>query len=532
MSVQTKSATSAEIAERIKSVLETRGLTLYQVCRKAESSFGHASPHCLPHNLYYGVKFGTFSPSLYQLFALSRITDYRLADWLRVFGFDLEQIPRLQVLLPTKRTVLLDSEVSDRNAWIPWFQDRPHDTPVPQVAPLSELLEAGPPVRRRSLIDMNKQRFLYAKVGLEGALAFPDLLPSSIVRVDHGREGRLPEATRIPSNRLFLIEHGRGLSCCRLLAAGGNRVLMVSAHLPYAQIEFELHREVRILGVIDLEIRPLTRFEQPQVPKDLAKRWKPVRLPRGTATLSHLLGDARTKAGLSLRAASDLSQQIAAILEDQHYFMSPSSLSDYEARDTPAHHIQKVITLCLLYAVPFHTFLNAAGIPAAKAGQEAIPDRLMPTIQLAPRDYSFVESDEPATQGFLGELQHRCAEVPVFLRGAIASLCGLASPSLRSFFWIGGIRSPIHPFLTNGLLVSVDRHRQKPIDSRSRPPWQQSLYIVLKRDGTYLCGPCGIENGNLVMYPDAEHLELREQFRNRRDAEVVGQVIAIARRLL
>ncbi len=532
MRLQPKSETGAEIAERIKSILDTRHLTLYQVSQKLEATYGHASPYSLPHNLYYGLKLGTFSPSLYQLFALSRISDYRMADWLHVFEFDLEEIPLLQVLLPTKRTILLDSTLGNPNSWVPWFRDKSHDAIIPPVAPLSQLLEVGPPLRQRSLLRMNTQRFLYAKVGSEDAIGFPDLLPGSIVRVDTRLSGTISEATRIRSNRLFLVEHGKGLSCCRLLSAGENRILTVSTHVPYAQIEFELPREARVLGIADLEIRPLTRVAQPEVPKELAKRWKPVRLLRGSASLSHLLGAARLKTGLSLREASALSRQIASIYDDEQYFMSPSSLSDYEARDTPPRHIQKVITLCLLYAVPFHTVLNTVGVPAEKAGHEPIPDRFLPTLHLALLDETRVEPKERYDQGFLGQLLHRCEEVPVFLRGAIAKLCGVTAPSLRSLFWIGGIRSPLHPYLANGLLVSVDRHRQKPIDSRSRPPWQQSLYIVLKRDGTYLCGPCGIENDNLVMHPDAEHLVLREQFRNRRDAEVVGQVTAIARCLV
>ena len=68
-----------------------------------------------------------FSPSLYQLFAISMISDYRMADWLRVFGFDLEEIPRLQIALPTNRTILLDSSLSDPDAWIPWFRNRSND---------------------------------------------------------------------------------------------------------------------------------------------------------------------------------------------------------------------------------------------------------------------------------------------------------------------------------------------------------------------------------------------------------------------
>jgi hypothetical protein len=529
--LQPKSETGVDVAERIKSILETRNLTLYQLSQRLEATYGHASLYSLPHNLYYGLKLGTFSPSLYELFALSRISDYRMTDWLRVFGFDLEVIPWLQVFLPTTRTILLDSSLSDPNTFISWFRDK-RQVAIPPIAPLSQLLEAGPLVRHHSLLEMNKQRFLYAKIGFEDDLAFPDLLPGSIVRIDPRLKGSFPEATRMPSNQLFLVEHGSGLCCCRLAVSGENRILPVSTHLPYAQVELQLHREARVLGTVDLEIRSLTHVEQAKVPKDLAKRWKPTRLPRGNATLSRLLGAARLKTGLSLREASAMSRLIATMFDDKHYFMSPSSLSDYEARDTPPHHIQKVITLSLIYAVPFRTFLNTVGIPTEKAGQEPIPDRFISRVPPVPLDDGRIEPHEHDGQGFLRELLRRCEQVPVFLRGAISNISGLASPSLRSLFWIGGIPNPLHPYLVNGLIASVDRHKQKPLDSRSRPPWQQSLYIVLKRDGTYLCGPCGIENGTLVMHPDAEHLDLREQFRNRRDAEVVGQVTAIVRKLV
>ena len=531
MAFEPKLATRTETAERIKSILETRDLTLYQVCRKAETIYGHASPYCLPHNLYYGLKLGTFSPTLHQLFALSRITNYRLTDCARVFGFDLEQIPRLQAMLPAKRTLLLDSRLCDPNAWIPWFQDRHRDAPIPPIAPLSQLLEPGQPVRQGSLLETSRQRFWYAKVGLEDARAFPDLLPGSIVRIDR-LHGASPQGlNRMPSSQIFLVEHAKGLCCCRFLTAGGNRILTVSTHLPYPQMEFELQREARILGTVDLEIRSLIGIDQPKVPKKLAKRQNSARLQRSNASVSELLSAARLKVDLSLREASALSQQIADIFDNQRYFMSASSLSDYEARNTVPHQIQKVITLCVVYAVPFHSVLKAVGIPVAKAGSEPIPDRLLGDAPPAAPNIGNTATSNLGDQDFLAKLLRRCEEVPIFLRGAIADISSLTSPSLRSFFWIGGIRSPLHPYLANGLLVSVDRHRQKPIDSRSRPPWQQSLYVVMKRDGTYLCGPCGLENGTLVMHPDAEHMELREQFRNRRDAEVVGQITAIARRL-
>jgi transcriptional regulator with XRE-family HTH domain len=527
--LQPKTPTGVEIAERVQAILETRNLTLYQVSQKSAAAYGAGSSYVLPHNLYYDLRLGAFSPNLYQVFALSKFSGYRLADWLHVLGFDLEEIPRLQLVLPSNRTVLLDVSVTDPNAWIPWFRNRPNGTP--SVAPLTQLLEVGPPVRQGSLLESDRQHFLYAKIGLQDVLAFPDLLPGSIVRVNPRLAGCLPCAKRMPANELFLVEHGKGLCCCRLRTVGKNRILLVSAHLPYAQVELQLNREARVLGVVDIEIRPVIRVQQPEVAKGLASHWKAAPLARGDLTLSQLLRAARARTALSLREASGLSRQIASALDDERYFMSPSSLSDYEARDTPPRHLHKIITLCLLYAVPFHTFLNTVGLPAEKAGQARIPDRFMP--RPAPTEFhDRNQRDERQRTGFLEELMDQCQEIPVFLRRGLDHICALASPSPRSFFWIGGIRTPLHPYLANGLLVSVDRHKKRPVDSRWRPVWEQSLYVVLKRDGTYLCGPCGIENSTLVIHPDSEHSGSREIFRNRRDAEIVGQITAIARRLV
>ena len=77
---------SAGLPGRVRNILATKGLTLRQVSQKAEILYGRSSPFFLPHNLYYDLGLDTFTPSLHQLFALSRISNYRLADWLCVFG--------------------------------------------------------------------------------------------------------------------------------------------------------------------------------------------------------------------------------------------------------------------------------------------------------------------------------------------------------------------------------------------------------------------------------------------------------------
>lgn len=526
---QPRSLAGTELAHRLKSILETRNLSVYSVSQQSQSIFGHSSPYFLPHNLYYELKIGTFSPSLHQVFALSRISNYKMTDWLHVFGLDLEEIMRQQILLPTKRTILLDASLSDPNRWVQWFRERSTDNAMPTVAPLSKLLKIGPAVRQVGLLEMNRRRFLYAKIGREDALAFPDLLPGSIVRVNPCPDREPAGTNQLLPNRIFLVEHAKGICCGRLLSGKRNRIVLVSSHLPYAQVEFQLQHEANILGMVDLEVRQVARPQQPEIPRELARRWKPEPLARGTPTFSQFIRAARTKAGLSLREASHLSERIAAMLGDERYFMSASSLSDYEADDTFPGRFQKAASLSLLYAIPFRGLLEVAGIPYGQAGTDPIPDGFIPRSRPAQSEIASVAIEEPT--GFLGELLRQMEDVPVVLKGALPSLSGLRSPSLRSVFWVGGLNPSLHRYLENALLVSVDHHKKRPVDSRSRALWEQLFYVVLRRDGSYLVGPCGQENGALVMHPDAEHLKLREEFRNRRDAEVVGQVCAVLRKL-
>ena len=493
--------------------------------------FGRRSAHFLPHNFYYEIKLGTFSPSLHQLFALSKISDYKLTDWLHVFGFNVEEIPRLQVLLPTKRTILLDSSVTDPNAWVARLRNKPGIRVIPPMAPLSQLLEVGSPIRQSSLLEMNTEHFLYAKIGREDALAFPDLLSGSIARINPRLAHDLP-ANRESSDRLFLVEHAKGICCCRILCRGKNRISLVSAHLPYAQIELQLHREARILGAVDLEIRQVSRAARPQVPAELAKRWNPQPITQEPSTLGNILRHARRRVALSLREASDLSGRIAMLLGNERYSISAGSLLDSETRDRAPRHFEKAISLCLVYGISFQRFLEIVGLRSDLAGRDPIPDRLF--SRTPPERMQVVESpkaDDYERSGVLGELLNRVEDIPLFLKGAIEELSGIDATSLRSFFWHGDAVKPLHRYLENAIIVSVDRHRKRPVDSRSLPAWDQSLYVVLKRDGSYLCGPTFVEDGNLVVHTDSERLTRRHEFRTHRDAEVIGQVSAIMRKL-
>jgi hypothetical protein len=464
---------------------------------------------------------------IFQLFALSRISSYRFTDWLRVFGFDVAAIPCLQIQLLSNRTALLDSSTEDPHTLVPWLRNLTASGVSEGVVPLSQLLEWTPPRTLASLAKIRDRGFLYAKIGNEDAWSFPELLPGSIVRVRPiSMDDLLQRSKGDQPKGPILFEHAKGFCCCRIRVLGAGRIAMVAAQMPYAQVEFNVPQEARIIGIADLEIRNLLRPQQPTVPREFAKRWRPEILPAMPTQLGPLLRQARLRMGLSFREASAMSREVANLLADSRYFSALGSLSDYEKGAIPPRHIHKLITFCVVYALDLHTILQSLAMTPADAGQEPIPQVLTAGPLSA---VSETVSDVDESEGFLGKLLAELGEIPFFLRTSLPLLSGLRTPSLKDCFSIGTARGS-HPYLAGALLALVNRQKKKPNDCGSKPMWQQPLCIVLMRDGTYMCGCCSRENNSLVVHTYPGGVHRRDQFRNR-DAEVIGKIVVVVRKL-
>jgi len=148
----------------------------------------------------------------------------------------------------------------------------------------------------------------------------------------------------------------------------------------------------------------------------------------------------------------------------------------------------------------------------------------MHAVQIAGEQESLAGLD-----GFLNSLLNRWEEVPFFLRHSLNKLSGLRNFSLLDVFWVGGDTAPIHPLLNNASFVVVNRRVKNPRQSKTacEPP----LCLILKRDGSYLCGACAVYHRNLLVRSYAEGRFVSQQFRSGIDAEVIGQVTMIVRRL-
>jgi hypothetical protein len=188
-----------------------------------------------------------------------------------------------------------------------------------------------------------------------------------------------------------------------------------------------------------------------------------------------------------------------------------------------------------VYSIGFFDFLHTAGLELDQMGVDPIPDELVPRESGNRRGRS---RDDPSSEpgrsdasGFLTDLVEEWAEVPLFLKSSLPGIMGLKSLALSDVFWVGGDPRPLHPYLDGAAFVTVNRRQRKPIESTARPLWEQPIYLVLKRDGSYLSSCCTFERGLLVIHPYPDRPFAPRKLRDGIDAEVVGQVTAIVRRL-
>ena len=514
------------IGQRVHDILARKQLTLSQVSQASKQLFRGENRYHISHDLYSDLRTEAFTPSIHQLFALSSISGYRLIDWLDVFEFSLDDIPRLQSALPFIRTILLPSTIYDPTLEIPWFEEKRPPKREMGIIPVAQFLEPSGSVPVGALQKLNRTSFRYARVGQFDTFAFPELLPGSIVRVD-------PRIRDTPTETLghppfFLVQHARGLNCCQLQHISPDRVAILSRELSHPRIELRLGAEIRILGMLDMEIRSVLRVKQPDTRQPFPRSNIHTLIGHLPAdTLGDLLRRGRVRAGLSFRQASALSKRISEELADTRYFAAAGSLSDYEATNIPPRHVQKVLTLCTLYSIDFWKFVKAAGLPVDKLGIDPMRPNLTPAnIPRSPSE----QSEKPRLGPFFQDLWAQMEEIPFFLRQALPHLSGLDPMSLRDVFWVENARTDFPPILKGVRFMIINRRTKTPAPTRWAPAWKQPLYLLLRRDGSYFCGSFALNDGKAILQSTCGSDESKLAHPDS-DVEVVGQIVALVRRL-
>jgi hypothetical protein len=522
-------------ADRLSKILSSCNLTLNSVSRRSLELYGRSSKFFVPHNLYYEVGLRGKTPTIQQLIALSSITNYSLSGWLAAFGFDLEVLWRLPFLFRRSTTALLNSEIFEPFAKIPWFTDRFPSLQPPAIAPLVKLLARAASVPAAEL-SRAKEGFVYARVGEGDPYAVPYFTPDSIVRANakHPKLAGIKAGSVREAADFFLVEYEKGWTCSRLAPLGSGRVALHCPFEGFPERELRVGSNAKILGLIDAEIRPVgsaglapsSRITSP-IPMESRQRSNP-----RSRHIGGLLRNLRIKLGLSLREASSMSRRIADHLGNDRYFAAAGTLSDFETLTSAPCHVEKIFTLCVLYCLGFEEFLRACNLPVDRTGGESIPDELLAGERTQERR-SLKRLPLPwsnSANGFVQQLHERWKEIPFFLKDSLDSVTGIRNFSYADVFWVGSDPRPRHPLFSNAEFVAVNRRAKKPPQS-NKAGRQLPLFVIMTRDGNYLCGPCTLDDRYLFLSGSSKNGIAAERFRNEAEAEVIGQITAILRRI-
>jgi hypothetical protein len=184
-----------------------------------------------------------------------------------------------------------------------------------------------------------------------------------------------------------------------------------------------------------------------------------------------------------------------------------------------------------LYSIDFWQFLKVAHLPVDKLGEEPIPLASPPqssTTNLP--GFPLEASEEPLSGPFFRRLLEQFEEIPFFLRKALPVFSGLHTISLRDVFWTERAASDFYPPLKDVQFVIVNRRTKTPTLHKWAPLWKQPLYLLMRRDGSYFCGRFSLEDGKVILQPPSDETA-GTQRTSAADAEIVGQVVAVVRRI-
>jgi hypothetical protein len=321
----------ASLADGVRNAVKQAGLTMAQLSAITAQTYGHDSRYFIPPTFLYKLRAG-ISPHILQIAALSEITGCPFPHCMQACGFDLDDIFRWQQKLHIRRTVLVTpSEWELFSAF-----------GISRTAPGST------------------ERYWYAKIGHDDAAASAELTPGSLVRVDRFCLPSLSSGTAADS-ALWLVKHQHGLTCGRIGVTNDRQIVLLPIRAPFFGWPLHISSEVRIVGLVDSELRGGRTPQIRPFPRALPRRVQLAkRTENGPASLSQLLRVSRSRAGLTYRAAHELTMTMARRL-GREYSIALGLLSDYEAMDRVPRHMEKVMSLCAVYCIDIRELLRLSG---------------------------------------------------------------------------------------------------------------------------------------------------------------------------
>jgi transcriptional regulator with XRE-family HTH domain len=244
------------------------------------------------------------------------------------------------------------------------------------------------------------------------------------------------------------------------------------------------------------------------------------------------LKDIRFRLGITTRDVAEFSQQIAAAEGNAEFHISNAWLTQVENSDSVPS-IFKLYSLSAIYRIKFTDLLLLYGVDLQRLAQHQLAAPL-PQTHLANLDVydedrtisfpvRFDRSFDVDNTNLLSRMVEIWGQVPIALIQHLDIRHGL-------YGYIGLQDATLYPLLRPGSFVQIDPRVRKIQALRWRTEFDRPIYFVELREG-YACSWCEMQDGHLLLLPHPLSPCRTRRVAFGTDAEIVGQVCAVAMRI-
>jgi hypothetical protein len=238
----------------------------------------------------------------------------------------------------------------------------------------------------------------------------------------------------------------------------------------------------------------------------------------------------RERLGFTIREVEAASLRIAAKHQNDDFGVPLSRLSDIETKGVIPS-IFRLYSFSIIYRRDMRELLSWYGIDVNQtAGDLSLSEPPRSHISEALANTTAMHLPVEIDPGFdvrrttnISRMVQRWGWVPL-------SHLAHMQPERFIYGYIGSEDLIMSPLLLPGSFVQIDESRNKVQEGPWRSEYERPIYFVETREG-FVCSWCAVVGDSLILQPHPLSPVPPRSFRQPNEAEVLGQVIAIAMRL-
>jgi transcriptional regulator with XRE-family HTH domain len=244
----------------------------------------------------------------------------------------------------------------------------------------------------------------------------------------------------------------------------------------------------------------------------------------------HRLRRVRERLKLTYRDVEQATQKIAQVHSNYEYSVGLSRLADIENHGTLPS-LFRLYSLCAVYRIPFEKVLAWYGIDLQALPIDALRSPLCETYPFDLRPSSHSEVNIAAMDsGF--DLKSTSYLSRQFQRWGKLSL-GLLNAldhGRHRYAFVGTDDWTMYPLVPPGSFIEIDTEKRKVVRDGWTAEHDRPIYFLETREG-FRCGWCAQRDGKLYVQAHSLSAEPPGVFSFPGEAEIIGQVVAIAMRV-